>query len=456
MSKKRFLLVLCSSLFFVGSYAQSIKGKVFNEKKAPLSKASIYIKKLQKGVTTNSKGEFKIKIKNKVQANDTLVFSYVGFKARRISLKDLEALNYVVTLESKLLTLDEVSIRSSKKKLKTYLDYSKLAPMEKGLFSFGSVLANNKIYVSGGNLSAKFDAVLNALNLDKYNSRPLTPFSQILQEAGTASTWEHYNDQLYAYNLITGVWEKSALKFIKRAHHNLHYYNGKLMVLGGKTLSKNRRFEYLENKIEEFNITKNRIAIDEANPHKAVNFASFLTGDHLIVLGGSIKKKQNGKKNYENKIHVYNLKTGKWYHVSYMPVPKETTGVLVENTIYLFGGYNGEKLKNIESFNIKDGRWKIEGELFSAVEKPAITNHNGVIYIYAKGRVMTFDIATKELNQYLIDLSIEDANLYCANNKLYILGGFSNRYDRLTPSNDLYSIDIDEFDKTALSKSRTF
>lgn len=456
MLKKRLLFVLFSSFVFIGSYGQNIKGKVLSEKKAPLSEASIYIKKLQKGVTTNSKGEFKIKMKNKIKGNDTLVFSYVGFKARRLSLNDLKKLNYVIVLESKALTLDEVSISTKNKKLKPYLKYTRLPAMEKGLYSFGSVLANNKIYVSGGNKSHKFDALNNAFTLDKYTSRPFTPISQILQEAGTADTWEHFSDQLFSYDLDKGVWEKSPLKFIKRAHHNLHYYNGKLMVLGGKTLSKNRRFEYLENKIEEFNITKNKIAIDEANPHKAVNFASFLKDDFLIVLGGSIKKTSSGKKKYENKIHVYDLKKGYWYHVSYMPVPKETTGVLVDNTIYLFGGFNGKSLKNIESFNIKNGRWKIEGELFSAEDKPAITHSDNMIYIYVKGKVMTFDIATKELNQYLVDLSLEDAKLYSTNDKLYILGGFSNRYNRLTVSNDLYSIDMDEFDKTALNKSRTF
>lgn len=456
MSKKKFLLSIFLSFVYASSFAQTIRGKVLSEKKMPLSEASIYIKKLQKGVSTNSKGEFRIKIKKRVSEKDTLVFSYIGFKAQRISLKDLKALNYIVVLESKAFTLDEISISTKNKKLKTYLEYTKLPAMEKGLYSFASVLADNKIYVSGGDTSSKFDAVNNALSLDKYSSRPLVEFSQILQEVGRVSLGEFYNDILYAYNLETGTWEKSSLKLIKRAYHNMHYYDGKLMALGGKTLSKNRRFQYLENRIEELNIQKNKIAIDKANPHKAVNFASFLKDDNLIVLGGSIRKTNEGKKKYENRIHVYNLKTGYWYHVAYMPVPKETSGVLVDNTIYLFGGFNGNKLKNIESFNVKNGRWKIEGELFSALEKPAITNHNGIIYLYSKGRVMTFDTATKELNQYLIDITLEDAKMHYANNKLYILGGFSNRYHSLMPSNELYSIDVNEFDKTALNKSRTF
>lgn len=456
MTTKKLLLSILLLVISFGVYAQSIKGKILNEKNVPLAEASVYIKRLQKGTSSNSKGEFRVKIKNTLRGSDTLVFSHIGYKANRIAFSDFTRSNSTVILKSKAMNLDEVTVSTKKKRLKTYLDYTKLPAMGKGLFSFGSVLANDKIYVSGGNASRRFDALANAWELDRYTSRPLTPMSQIFQETGRADSWEHYNDELYTYDLKTDTWEKSPLAFIKRAHHNMHYYDGKLMVLGGKTLSKNRKFEYLENKIEEYNLDKNKIEIDQSNPHKAVNFASFLKDDYLIVLGGSVKVTFSGKKKYENKIHVYDLKKGYWYHVSYMPVPKETTGVLVDNTIYLFGGYNGKKLKNIESFNIKNGRWKIEGELFSPDEKPAIAHEDNIIYIYSKGKVMTFDTHTKELNQYLIDLSLENATLYCANNKLYILGGFTNRFQRLNASSELYSIDMDEFDKTALNRSRTF
>lgn len=456
MTTKKYILSLFVLLFTMGSYAQTIRGTILNDKNKPLPEASIYIKKYQKGASSNSKGEFRIRMRTKMRDSDTLVFSHIGYKAKRLSLSDFKKSNRMVILKSKAMHLDEVTVSTKKKRLKTYLDYTKLPSMKKGLFSFGSVLADNKIYVSGGNTSRRFDALANAWELDKYTSRPLTPISQIFQEQGTADNWENYNDELYVYDLETDSWEKSALSFIKRAHHNMHYYNGKLMVLGGKTLSRNRKFEYLENKIEEFNLDKNKIEVDQSNPHKAVNFASFLKDDYLIVLGGSIKVTFSGKKKYENKIHVYDLKKGYWYHVSYMPVPKETTGVLVDNTIYLFGGYNGKRLKNIESFNIRNGRWKIEGELFNADEKPAITHKDNMIYIYSQGKVMTFDTRTKELNQYLVDLSLENATLYCANNKLYLLGGYSNRFQRLTASSELYSIDMDEFDKTALNRSRTF
>ncbi len=456
MSQKKLFLALFISLTSIGFSAQTLKGKVFGTNNVPLSEASVYIKKLYKGVSTNNKGEFKIHIKKKILKTDTLVFSHIGYTAKRLSFHDFVQSNRMVTLEPKLMALDEVTVSTKRKRLKTFLNYTKLPPLERGLFSFGSVLANNKIYVSGGNKSNKFNPLNNAFDLDKYTSRPFTPISQILQETGTADTWDHYNDELYAYDLETETWEKSSLKFIKRAHHNLHFYDGKIMVIGGKTLSKNRKFQYLENKIEEFNVGKNKIAIDEANPHKAVNFASFLKDDYLIVLGGSKKITFTGIKKFENKIHVYDLKKGYWYHVSYMPVPKETTGVLIDDTIYLFGGNNGQSLKNIESFNIKNGRWKIEGELFSAEDRPAITHHENTVYIYVKGRVLTFNVDTKELNQYLINLAVESPTLYCANDKLYILGGFTNRYSRTTVSNDLFSIDINEFDKTALNKSRTF
>jgi len=137
-----------------------------------------------------------------------------------------------------------------------------------------------------------------------------------------------------------------------------------------------------------------------------------------------------------------------------MSEAKEVKGVLIKNKIYLIGGFNNKPLKEIESFNLTTGKWKKEGELFSPIAIPALAYHNNFIYIYNNEKICTYNIETKELTEYLIDLPYKSSELYYFDDKLYILGGyFENEYSK-NPSRNLYSIHLSEFEKTAISKSK--
>lgn len=461
---KNSALILFLTLFFISFNVSSqvIKGKIVNNEKQAIEGANIYIQRLYLGTATDSKGNFRFKLRKTIRNQDTIVISHINYKTLKISFSDLKSNLFIVKLTSNFQSLDEVTIKTKKERLKTYLAYKKLTPLEKGLYGFGHTVVNNTLYIIGGNASDKFDGLSKEVSLDPNISRFAgrsggVSMQDILSELDGELEWKRFNGNLYTYNMDIEKWNTSPLKFIKRAYHNVHYYNGKLLTLGGKTLSANRRFEYLENKIEEYSIKKHTIAIDKANPHKAVKFSSFIYKDKLIVLGGSNKQLRNGQKRYNNEIHVYDLKSGYWYRVGYMPVPKETNGILVDSTIYLFGGFNGRKLKNIESYNLKNGRWKIEGSLFKEDDKLSLTSHEHIIYIYTKNRILTFNTLTKELDQYLIGIDVVEPEIFYRKGKIYLLGGYQNQNDfRIEPSVDFYSIDIREFEKTRLNKYKTF
>jgi hypothetical protein len=171
-------------------------------------------------------------------------------------------------------------------------------------------------------------------------------------------------------------------------------------------------------------------------------------------MGGSVKLKHNGEKLFTNKSHMYNLESGLWYQLIDMSEAKEANGVLIKNKIYLVGGFNNKPLKDIESYDLSTGKWKKEAELFSGISDPGLTAHHNNIYIYDDGKIYTYNTNTKELNEYLIDLPYKSSELYYFNDKLYLLGGyFENEYSQ-RPSRNLYSISLNEFDKTRINKSR--
>jgi len=431
-------LVLILVLLACVSFAQNAKGVVLEAKsKKPLAGVSVFINKTGIGTTTNEKGEFHLKYFSEINESDTLIFSSIGYITSKISFSGLKGSKYVVLLTESVELLDGVTV-TSLPHLKLQIAYTKLSTLKGGLYSFGSVLVDNKIWVIGGDES----------------------YVPVLQRK-PSFRWESYNDKMYQYDLLMDTWTASSLKFSKRAYHSVNYYNGKLYALGGKTLSTNRKYEYLDDKIEVYDMKENTILVDNSNPHQAVNFASFVYNDNLIVMGGSTRIKINEEKDCSNKAHLLNLKSGLWYELNDMPEAKETKGVIVNSTIYLIGGFNLKPLDNIETYNITTGEWNVAGQLFYGVERPAVVYHDTIIYIFEDGRIQTYSTETKQLKMYSIELPLKSCEMFYANNKLYLLGGWikdetSEDEYSIRPSSGLYSIDLNEFNKAVIYDSKTF
>nr|WP_255552282.1 kelch-like protein [Flavobacterium sp. CSZ] len=138
-----------------------------------------------------------------------------------------------------------------------------------------------------------------------------------------------------------------------------------------------------------------------------------------------------------------------------MPIAKETSGVLVEDKIYLVGGNNGKPISQIESFDLATEKWQTEGELFSALERPAITYHDNIIYFFEDQKMCVYDLKTKLLKEYEIGLPLKYSAMYYYNNKLYILAGrIDNSFSKL-PASKVYSINVNEFEITKPTRSKT-
>ncbi|MCK5028462.1 MAG: carboxypeptidase-like regulatory domain-containing protein [Bacteroidales bacterium] len=444
----RSVLILLFLLPSVWGYTQNIKGIVLDsQNNEPLIGVHVYFIKINEGTSTNSKGEFNLKIHSKINIKDTIQFSCIGYKTKKITYNNLEENKFIIPLSVDIHILKEVTIVP--KLLKSNLNYTKLTSITDGLYSFGSLIIGDQIYVISGDASYKEDMALEALS--NYANNP-----NFIGGIKPDFSWEEFKGSMYIYDINTDKWRVSNLSFRERAYHNIHFYNNKIYVIGGKRLSTNRVYEYLDDKIEVYYLKSDTILIDNVNPHQAVNFASFVYNKNIIIAGGSTKLQIDGQKEYSNKVHVFNLETGYWFELKDMPKAKETKGVLIHNKIYFIGGFNFQPLKEIETYDLITSEWEIEGELFRGMERPAITFYKNIIYIFEDERINTYNVETKELNEYLIDLPLLFSELFFANNKLYLLGGYIKEDFRTKPSSDLYSIDIKEFEKTKVNKCKVF
>lgn len=454
--KNKLIILIIFLLFTIFSFAQNIKGVVVDEStKNFIVGAHIYLKNREKGDITNDKGEFNLKIESNTYKNDTIYFSHVGYFTKKISISKLkENKPIVIHLSFDVQNLEKVSV-TSKKKLKSKIHFNKLTSLKVGIHSFGSILIGDKLYVIGGNKSLIRDEVKRELSIDRL-ADPQRSLVDIVNSAKPNLSWESYSGKLFIYDIKSDIWNESNSEFRKRAYNSIQFYNNKIYVFGGKRLSTNRLFEYLDDKIEIFDLNDNSILIDNVNPHQAVNFASVLKDESLIVLGGSTKLNKKGIKEFSNKIHLYDFKSGYWYELANMPTPKEAKGVLVNDKIYLIGGFNKNASDEVESFDLKIGKWKMEGRLFTAMRRPALAYNDNIIYIFENGRILTYSVKTKELNEYLIGLNLKSSELFYANNKLYLLGGYREDEFSITPSPDFFSIDLNEFEKTRIKNSKRF
>ncbi|HEY4627816.1 MAG TPA: carboxypeptidase-like regulatory domain-containing protein, partial [Flavobacterium sp.] len=305
---KKILLILFITPLF--SFAQNIKGVVMDKKSnLPIENVNVTIKRFNASTLTDEKGKFKLSISTGFQETDSVYFSHIGYTGKTSNLRELQKNEFSIYLDEKIESLEGITL-FGKKPLKSKIAFTKLAPSKYALSSFGSILKDNKIYVIGGDASSKTDA------WKKVQYEKVDPtMEDYLRELSFQFSGQSYKGNLLIYDIKTGLWETSKMKFRKRAYHNLNEYNEKIYVLGGKRVSANGVFEYLDDKIEVFDIKNQTITVDNTNPHQASEFASFTYNNNIIVMGGSIKMKENGTKEYSNKVHSYDINSGYWYEL---------------------------------------------------------------------------------------------------------------------------------------------
>lgn len=447
------ILLITFLLIFSNVFSQRINGVVLDFKtKTPVLKAHILIK--NKVYLTNNKGEFSFFLYKKERLN--LTVTHIKYKTKSIDY-NVNKSPLVIFIDEKVETLEEVKLNINNK-LKSTIEYKRLQNLPKGVYAFTSILKDNKIHVFGGDTSSLVERYKEGLT-ELQRSTDGEIF-KILNRPNPIN-FNNFNGSLQTFDFGTRKWTHNKDKVLKRAYFKAVLQEQNIYLLGGKKLSKRKSRELLENNIEivstkDFSITK-----DQTNPHQAVDFGATVYNNKILVFGGSTKLLNSGRKKYSDDVHLYNSETGYWYLLTKMSKGKEVNGIVFKDNLYLFGGFKRKKLKEIESFNLKNGKWKKEGALFTAMKNPAITISKDLIYLYENGRFITFNPLNKTLKEYKISLNLAGAEMHFLNDNLYILGGYQVEDFRKSPSNGFYRIKVVDFLKTkptnikVLSSSKT-
>lgn len=450
MKKIAFLLILLMS---ISSFAQRVKGVVIDsETKLPVKSAHIQIN--DKIIVTNKRGKFSFRIPKNWDKN--FYVSHLSYRNQKRTLKNEKELKIV--LEREYEELEEVVVVGEKGNTK--LSYEKLPDMPSRLHSFASVYKDGKIYVFGGDKT--YDQRWFEMMLERSNDVPVDQVNQLnggglfgfFSFSGPIQSTPYYgfSDQLLTYDLDKERWKEEDIKLRKRANHKAVSIDNKIYIIGGKRLSTNKRKEYLDEKVEVFNPVTKTLEVDDTNPHRAVDMEIITYKGKMFTFGGTIKKNVHGKKYFSRKVHSYDPDTGDWFLLAEVPISDDTTTILVDDTVYFFGGFKEERTNMIVSLNLESGKLKSEGKLFYDFEKPSVARKDQTIFIFENSKLLTFDISTKELKEYRVDLPLFGSKIYVEGEDLLVLGGYKKRNYKVHPQRNFYRVDLNQLPKTRARK----
>jgi len=162
-----FLLLAIS----INSFSQNktINGEIKDaENKTYLQYANIGISNKNTGTVSNSDGKFSLKINEKINENDLVSFSYVGYKTKIIAISKLSLLNNVIELEPEKNQLDEVVVKFAKPKPKIFGRNSKgFGLMHSNFYSYYEKDVDDRLSKEiGMKFKLKKDCKINDLNFN--------------------------------------------------------------------------------------------------------------------------------------------------------------------------------------------------------------------------------------------------------------------------------------------------
>lgn len=392
---KRFLC-LCVLGSIWGLLQAQTKIRVVDKKNnSPLVGVNIVA---SKSTITDEEGLFYLDNLGVLLDSDTIVLSHIGYETKQLLGKKIGKED-TIYLIPKSYPIEELRVSKERVKYES-VDFDEMAPLMYGVFAFGATLVGDSIYVIGG------DATIKDERYSKY-------------------LYEHNSSKLQIYDIKNDRWSIADTKFSSRAYHNVHYANGKIYVLGGKRLGKNPMKEYLNDIVEIYDIKQELLISSKSNPHQAVNFASGLYNDAIIVMNGSTKKYQK-KSIHTNQVHLFDLKTGYWYEMESIPYAYETTAIVVDSLLYQIGGFNNNvAVPYINVYHPLTRAHRTEAVLPFGLERPALAYsvENKTIYIFERFTLLAYNLESKEMHSYRLDLGLIYSEMVCKGNYLYIIGG---------------------------------
>jgi len=262
------------------------------------------------------------------------------------------------------------------------LYFKNLANMSAGRGAITSVIVNDNIYVSNG-----------------------------YQEKGGIANY------IEKYNITDNSWSVLNSTLFTKKFANSETYNNKIYIFNG----------WGNSHLEIVDLVTNTITKGAVNRSYTGNAGSAIHNGKIYVFGGS---GLSGAKNtvFSNKFQVYDIASNTWNSLPDMPTARETKGKIVNDKLYVIGGFNGTPSRLINVYDLNSNLWIKQYTMPSGISGHALAVSDNKIFIVGGFNNQTFlayfDTTTNtfhQLSSNMIPRRHAAAEVY--NNKLYIIGG---------------------------------
>lgn len=225
------------------------------------------------------------------------------------------------------------------------------------------------------------------------------------------------------YNIASNSWVTVNIDGVQpKRYLSSELIDNKLFLFNGKTAQSTIPDSY-NNHMEIIDLDTNILTYGIQNPIPARNSGSATLGDKIFVFGGSLPNSQ-----YSNKLYTYDVVENNWTMLANLPTGRETKGEIVNNKLYVIGGYNGTSNNLIDIYNIESNTWESPFVMPTGVSAHSTSVMGSYIFIIGDyddlGQIKLFNTDLNELitvNNNMINRRHCSSEII--SDQLYIFGG---------------------------------
>lgn len=247
------------------------------------------------------------------------------------------------------------------------------------------------------------------------------------------------------YSIKDNRWSTINSALVPKRFANSETYDNKIYIFNG----------WGNSHLEIVDLTTHQKTEGAVNRAYTGNAGSAIHNGKIYTFGGS------GLNNaattvFSNRFQYYDIASDTWHPLPDMPTAREAKGKIVNDKLYVIGGFNGTSSRLVNVFDLNKNQWTEQYTMPAAISGHSLAVSGSKIFIAGGYNNQTFlayfDTETNKLHKLssnMIPRRHAAAEVY--NDKLYIMGG-STTY---STKSAIKSIQVADISEKALSSKET-
>ena len=234
--------------------------------------------------------------------------------------------------------------------------------------------------------------------------------------------------EIYLFSPFGGGWQKGRFtdKPVVKGHTNSVYLPRFNTVLSTGFTEIQRR-DFYTFPVEMIDLKTYGIHYLRNNPHWAQGSGVVHWSDKAYVFGG-IAFEEDGDINYSSRVMQYDPATGEWDDLSPMPSPRVTYGTVIGNSLYTFGGFDGDNTyADIWRYDLEGDYWETVGYLPYPASHFSLSTKYPYIFLNNVGDdrniIGRVDIRDGSFKEFETWIAMRSPGSAIVGEHLYIFGG---------------------------------